>query len=459
MYKRIIYLIAVILLAFSTIFAQEETEPANASAITGTQLPTNAVRVMPESVPAELNDAFEKLVAAADGKVTQGDREVLAWTKGFKRSKAAGLMKEIQNQWQQNNWQYEVSGRDNEFELFGLFTEQPKRRVVLGFFVSSDDALVLALMEVLPLSAENNSGSNTKTVSNKSTSNNANAKVVSIDKNVTYTNLMGNEMPPMPIFPALKPKAGFVRGYVKDWTGKPLKGAAIGVRSSYLAGMYSGSQGKTDANGFYEFSVPKGSAHFYNAGYAIDWGEGLAALGLHPADGSLDSFVTTDGAVENFVLMPYGVTSLENLQENPRLASSYYGGSLYIGYSAFEKSDNYPQPYAIQEDSIIEITLTSEGEMFGGLPAQNFVIRKTAGFDTGFKINNIPLGRYQINAKANGKALKLKLNSPRGTMFGMSPNETSGTASILFAPSGAKAEMVSPQFGGWDSVDISIERQ
>jgi hypothetical protein len=428
MYKRTFYLFAVILLAFSAIFAQEETEPANASAITGTQLPTNAVRVMPGSVPAELNDAFEKLVAAADGKVTPGDREVLAWTKGFKRSKAAGLMKEIQNDWRQNNWKYEVSGRDNEFELFGLFTEQPKRRVVLGF----DDALVLALMEVLPLSAENNSGSNAKTTSDKSTSNNSNAKVVSIDKNVTYTNLMGNEMPPMPAFPALTPKAGFVRGYAKDWTGKPLKGATIGVRSSYLAGMYSGSQGKTDANGFYEFSVPKGSAHFYNAGYTINWGDGLAALGLHPADESLDSFVTTDGAVENFVLLPYGVTSRENLQENPRLASSYYGGSLYIVYSAFEKSDNYPQPYAIQEDSIIEITLTSEGEMFGGLLPQSFVIRKKAGFDTGFKINNIPLGRYQINAKVNGKPLKLKLNNPRGTVFGMTPNEASGTASILF---------------------------
>jgi hypothetical protein len=29
----------------------------------------------------------------------------------------------------------------------------------------------------------------------------------------------------------------------------------------------------------------------------------------------------------------------------------------------------------------------------------------------------------------------------------------------LVAPNGAKADMVSPQTGGWDSVDISIERQ
>ncbi len=155
-------------------------------------------------------------------------------------------------------------------------------------------------MEVLALSTENNSGSNVKTTSEKSTSKSSNAKVLSIDKNVTYTNLLDNEMPSMPTFPELKPKAGFVRGYVKDWTGMPLKGAAIGVRSSYLAGLYSGSQGKTDANGFYEFSVPKGSAHFYNAGYAINWGDGLAALGLHPADGNLGSFATTDGAYDTF---------------------------------------------------------------------------------------------------------------------------------------------------------------
>ncbi|MGI8883158.1 MAG: hypothetical protein ACR2IA_02815 [Pyrinomonadaceae bacterium] len=70
----------------------------------------------------------------------------------------------------------------------------------------------------------------------------------------------------------------------------------------------------------------------------------------------------------------------------------------------------------------------------------------------------IPLGRYQISVTSNGKPLKMKLNKPRGTAFGMTPNETNGTAKIVFAPGGAQAKMVSPQAGGWDSVEISVER-
>lgn len=450
MLQKIYAVIPVILLLTSAVFTQKETESANASAITRTQIPSGAVRVLPSSVPGEINQAFENIVAAANGKVTPGGQEVLAWTNNYKKSNAPNLIKKIQNEWQKNDWQYEVGGRESDFEIFSLFTEQPQRRAVLGFFGQSDEALVLALMEVLLFVKTNAEKSNV----DKRPSNNSSAKVLKIEKNITYINVMGNEMPTMPTFSVLKPKAGFVRGFVKDWTGKPLAGATIGVRSSYLAGFYSGAQGKTDAKGFYEFAVPKGSANFYNAGYALDWGDGFAALGLHPADGKLDSFATADGTVENFVLLPYGVTSRENFQENPRLASSYYGGSIYIGYAAYEARDSYPPSYAVAEDSIIEITLTPEDAS-----GQSFVIRKTAGFDTGFKINNIPLGRYQIGVKVSGKSLKMKLNNPSGTIFRMSPNETNGAASILFAPNGAKAEMVAPQSGGWDSIDISVEPQ
>jgi len=42
-------------------------------------------------------------------------------------------------------------------------------------------------------------------------------------------------------------------------------------------------------------------------------------MGLHPADGKPEGFAMPDGAVENFVLLSYGVTSRENLSENPRL--------------------------------------------------------------------------------------------------------------------------------------------
>lgn len=458
MLKKFIFLFAVILFALSAVSAQEETEPANDSAITGTQIPAGALRVLPSSYPKEIDDAFEDLVSASKGKVSPGKREVLVWAQNYKKSVTSDFIKKIQTEWQTNGWKYEMGGRDGDLEVFGLYSEQPNRRAVLGFFVQGDDALVLSLLEVLPLSAENTNASAVKTKmekpvdANNSIKNSA-AKILDVGRDEGFVNVMGGEMPAMPTFPALKPKAGFVRGYVKDWTGKPLPNAAIGVRASYFAGTYSGAQGKTDAKGFYEFAVPKGSAHFYNAGYALEWGDGLAALGLHPADGNLESFVTSDGAVENFVLLPYGITSRENVQNNSLLASSYYGGSLHINYYAHEKDDNRPMAGSIVENSILEITLTPEDSS-----GQTIVVRNTIGFRGNFKINNIPLGRYQISAKVGGKSMNLKQTGTfdPSSPFGMKPRETNGAASVLFKPGSASANMVSPQAGGWDSVAISV---
>ncbi len=464
MLKKSIFLSIIILSAFTAILAQEETEPAAISSITESKLPAGAMRVLPASIPNEINEAFESLVATSKERLVGGEREVLVWTKNSKKASATGFLTgKIRNEWQASGWNYEASGKgDEKLEFFGLFTQEPKRRAVLGFFVEDDEALILALTEVFASGAEKTHAAGRKNNSppiDSGAKNNSSAKILDVGKDDGFVNVMGSEMPALPAFSALKPKAGFVRGFVKDWTGKPLQGAAIGVRSSYLAGMYSGAQGKTDAKGYYEFSVPKGSAHFYNAGYALEWGEGgLAALGLHPADGTLDSFVTMDGAVENFVLLPYGITSRAKAQENPRLAASYYGGSLSIGYAAFEASDNRPPAHAIPENSILEITLVPEDEMFGAVAAQTFIIRKKAGFQSYFRINNIPLGRYRIRAKVGGKSLKLKLNSPSGSVFGMMPNETNDAASIIFAPASAQANMVVPQAGGWDSVEISVER-
>jgi hypothetical protein len=282
------------------------------------------------------------------------------------------------------------------------------------------------------------------------------AKIVTVDKETQWVNVMGDRVPAMPQFPALTPKPGRVRGYVKDWAGKPLAGAEIGVRSSYLAGYYTGAQGKTDANGYYEFVVPKGSAHFYNAGYQIEWGDGVAAVSLHPADGKLDSFVTMDGAVENFVLMPYGITSRENLQESSHLPSTFYGGAIFLNWYSVEANDNNAPPFAVREGAMLEVTLTPEGKLFDGSPGQTIVVRKTLGMSGAFRIHNIPLGRYRINIKADGKPLKIKDNKGYNPMFGMAPAETIGGGSILFVPGEAKASMVGPQHGAWNWINLGI---
>ena len=308
-------------------------------------------------------------------------------------------------------------------------------------------------------SSKSKTESKTKSRS-KTAGNPGEPKILDVDKNADYVNAMGKEMPEMPDFDELSPEPGKVKGYVKDLSGNPLKGAQLGARSTAVGGFYSGSQGETDDDGYYEFEVPMGVAHFYNAGYAIEWGEdGQAALGLHPADGKLDSFASTTGGVENFVLMPYGITSRENTSQSPHLPATYYGGAVHIGYSAAEAGDQYASTGSLIDGSVIEITLTPEGEMFEGVAAPQFTVRKTVGFRSGFYINNLPLGKYRISVKTgDGEPLKMELNKPRGSEYGIKPSETSDSAVLTFLPGDARANMVAPQYGGWDMVGISVSR-
>ncbi|MBD2082742.1 hypothetical protein [Leptolyngbya sp. FACHB-17] len=289
-----------------------------------------------------------------------------------------------------------------------------------------------------------------------STSSGGTPTVLNVERDAHFVNVMGDKTPATPNFPQLAPKAGKVRGYVKDLSGNPLKGATIGIRASYFAGHYSGAQGQTDANGYYEFAVPKGSAHYYNAGYQLKWGDGIAAMGLHPTDGKLESFTTVDGAVENFVLLPYGITSPENVSQNPYVSSSYYGGSIRVSYYTREKTDPNIAAGSIVEDSIIEITLTPEGNMLDGTAGRTFVIRQPIGFKGNFSIHNIPLGRYRITATTGDKALKMKEDRKFNPLFGLMPGEAIGEASLLFIPGTEKASSATPNAGGWEPVGITL---
>lgn len=450
----------------ATAQAAKETEPAVSSNLTSVSLPANALRVLPQNVPGEVKQTLENIIAAGNGQIRQGATEVLVWTgTGYKKANATTIINRLTDTLKVAGWKYEIGAQEQEVTVFSVVKDSGTRRAILGFYGITKDALVFAWTELLAA----NSSADNRTLAAKSESTatspthppiNTAAKVLTMDKNVKFINVMGNEMPALPAFPALTPKAGKVRGYVKDWSGKPLAGAALGVRSTLIGGAYSGAQGITDATGYYEFMIPTGVAHFYNAGYTIDFGEGRAALSLHPADGKLDSFASPDGAVENFVLLPYGITNRDNLSENPHLASTFYGASIYLGYSAREANDNAAPAGNLIENSIIEITLTPVGTMLDGSAGKSFVIRKTADFGTGFKLHNIPIGSYKISARlANGKPLKLSLNKPRDSVFGMTPIETTGEAVVTFYPNGAKASMVAPAYGNWNSVELRLERQ
>lgn len=448
-YKQFInnlFLFTILLTSIFSIALAQETIPVGSSELLNAKLPPNASLITKANVPNEFNETFDTLLKEGEGKISGGEREVLIWAN---KSESAKLIRQMQTDFRNASWQYESTVSKNGVEFFNLYKEGSPRRVVIGFFVQTNEVVICALMEVF----QSNS---TKQIRQISTKTDVSAKVLSADKNTKYINVMGSEMPAMPQFPALSPKPGKVRGYVKDWSGKPLAGAAIGVRSSYFAGYYSGGQGKTDANGYYELTPPKGSAHFYNAGYKIEYGEGIAAVSLHPADGNLESWTTVDGKVENFVLLPFGITSRENLQNSSHLPSTFYGGAIFLTWYGVEADDGNAPPFAIRDGSTVEITLTPEGKMLDGSAGQTYVIRKVAGISGEIRIHNIPLGRYRINIKSGGKPVKIK-DTAKFNQFGMSPAEANGSASVLFVPDTTDAAMITPQFGAWKWVSLNIE--
>lgn len=464
-YRLLLIICAILILNATQTAAQtdKDAQPATNSTLNNVRLPAGAQRVNDRNVPAEITDTLGKLVALGNGKMRQGESEVLIWSgASYRKSSATSLVQKITENMQNAGWTYAVGEQNGEFTVFNSINTN-ERRAIIGFWTAKTDFLMLAWTEMLSAGSTNiDSPKNSKSNANNATVRpNANdidgaAKIINVEKNQLWVNVMGNETPEMPDFPRLVPKPGRVRGYAKDWTGKPLANAAIGVRASYFAGQYSGAQGTTDAKGYYEFVVPKGSAHFYNAGYQIEWGEGVAAVGLHPADGKTDSFVTADGAVENFVLLPYGITSRENLQESAHLPSTFYGGAIFLNWYSAEANDDSAPPFAVREGATLEITLTPEGKMFGGAAGQTIIIRTVLGMSGSFRIHNIPLARYRISIEADGKPLKITDNKQYNSMFGLTPTEAVGEASLLFVPGEAKASMTGTAFGAWKWASLNI---
>ena len=147
MTKKIKAIISVILLCVSIGFAQE-TENAPTSAITGSRLPQGALRVLPGSVPAEISNSLTKLVEAGAGRVTAGRREVLAWSGAdYRKATADALISELQSTLADNGWKFEIGGTEGGITVFTVFKAGPVKRGLLGFYVPTDDALVVAWAE------------------------------------------------------------------------------------------------------------------------------------------------------------------------------------------------------------------------------------------------------------------------------------------------------------------------
>ncbi|HEX8237667.1 MAG TPA: hypothetical protein VF600_17040 [Abditibacteriaceae bacterium] len=479
----------------------QETEPASTSRLAGVTLAANAVRVKSNHVPVEITDAFKALMKAAGTKVKQGQTEVLAWTGGnYKKARVPQIKSRVSTNLQQAGWTYEETKGDasaGPMTLVSVLRTTPTRKALIGFWVPSDDALILAWTEMLPAAtddavtddaaASNNDKSDgavaaddvsrDATASDEPTTHStrttpgvpsqpaAGATTFSITGTKNYVNVMKTAMPSLPSFPTLAPKAGFVRGYVKDLKGKPLQGAVIGARSTSAGGFYSGASAKTDARGYYEVQVPWGAAHFYCAGYTVDWGEGRAALGLHPADGEASSFATANGLVENWVLLHYGIADRDKASEQPHYSGNYYGGTFSVSYSVADPRPIFADDYSLPDGSEIELTLTPEGTLLDGSKGRVFVLRRPVTSSTAglFYVNNIPLGQYRLQARllqgGGGAPLRIKETGPYANQpFGLEPKEARGETVMTFRPGGAQANGAVAQHGNWGSLNLTLYR-
>src|ERR1044072_2413633 len=141
-------LLSSVLFLAAPVWAQE-TVAAASSAVTQEQLPAGAERVSESSVPAEISSALKKIVEAGGGKIVQGDSEVLAWSgAGYRREEASGLLRQLQGNLRAKGWTYEEAGREGEVTVFSVARETPTRRAVLGCYVPTDEALLVASTEV-----------------------------------------------------------------------------------------------------------------------------------------------------------------------------------------------------------------------------------------------------------------------------------------------------------------------
>jgi hypothetical protein len=467
--------------AYAVTFEDEEQGliSTKKSKIVSVALPEGAFRYVGKK---EIERFAEVLGAMAKERKTGiGTVEVLVWQNGAgaKKTLPALLKKEDFTYEPKDEVKIDGDGRITPFVL------EHEKGDILGIWIAKDDNLLLAWAKVRaegekdaePVSEDESSveaapvrptpTKKPEAASKPSTRKPANKEdvpdtvTVELDANAKTVNMMKGYAPKMPTFPKTAPKAGTIRGYVYDLQGKPLKGAKIGARSTAAGGFYSGATAISDDKGWYEIAIPWGVAHYYCAGYAVDYGEGRAAMGLHPADGEAEGFASTSGTVENWVLMPYGIADRDGIQDQPQYLNNYYGGGLVLSWYG-DDDERFPSATALPLNSVIELTLTPDDTLVDGSKAPTIVLRKnigTGGFGQLY-VNNIPAAAYRIKAKiVSGGALKMKEVGPYGNRpFGLEPKQATGETSLLFRPGNAKADMAVAKHGNWDQVCIQLER-
>jgi hypothetical protein len=459
-YMKTFIAIFIVMVFFMTSKAQDEIgDPVSQSELAQISLPDSALRLREQKLPAEYQKLFARYFSA-DPSFRQGKSEFLAFGGG--KTATPKLRNQIENSLRAGGWDYKVNPPENGVAFFVAVKKLPIGKGIFGYWVTTDTGLILAMTELLngrSAAANQTETTGDSTISNQTESGNSQTFNLSAsDENV---NVMGERMPPLPSFPPLTKKPGKIRGYVKDTKGNLLRGAAIGLGSIRIGSSRVVTQTVTDTNGYYELDLALNSNKFHFAAYAVDYGGGKAAMALHPADGSIEDNPPGEGGVENFVLLPYGIADRAMLAENSNYGASFYGGSIAlfinVGYIGGNDSINQGRFYP---GSQIEITLTPLGALIDGSVSKTFVIRKKIGEDTRNElfINNVPVGKYKISIRSNGKPVGMKQRLPENSIFGIKPTQTNGgEADLLFYPSSGKPTEIGAGSGGWQRVEIYLE--
>ncbi len=274
-----------------------------------------------------------------------------------------------------------------------------------------------------------------------------------------YVNVMGDTIPRMPSFPSLPVKKNIARGYVADLSGKPLKGAHIGVSSTLTGGFYSSGSALTDDKGYYEFTIPAGAAYFFGTAATITYNETPTVVALYPAGGT-SAFPSGNGVVKNFVLLSYGPANPDEVAQQPGNESNYYGGALSFSFNINYEGDSPVSEY-LPYNGVIEIELVPTGPCLYG-ETRSFTITRQIGNSTGFIIQNIPVGKYSINAKLkDGRNLKMKAVGTKADVYpklGLKRNGAGDGYTVTFTPNHQYTPvMVSSFKSNWDALEIGLK--
>ena len=154
-------------------------EAAPTSQITGVKLPGKATRLIGKEIPADVLSALTAMIKSGGPQVKQGKNEVLAWAdNGYSKAKAAGLMQQTAKAMKAAGWEYSIeqpAEAKGEYTLVTTMRTVPTRKAVVGYWVPTNEVLVLAWTEMLPATTTTTAG--TKVTSKSSAVNKATAKI------------------------------------------------------------------------------------------------------------------------------------------------------------------------------------------------------------------------------------------------------------------------------------------